>query len=169
MKQSNLWLTVGTPGCGKSTFLKNLQKRSAGIRISRDDIRFSIVGENEDYFSHETEVFQTFIQKIKDSLGLYSNVYVDATHLNWSSRRKLLENLGLMKSKPEERNIGVYAFDFNVPLNTCLERNGLREGRSVVPETAVRRMYNSKTSPRTDPYDYDAIIEIDENQNWHIK
>lgn len=168
MKQCNLWLTVGTPGCGKSTFLKNQIKRNAGVRISRDDIRFNLVNENEDYFSHETEVFNIFIQKIKDALKTYTNVYVDATHLNWASRRKLLSHLGLLQTNPEDRDIGINVFYFNVPLDVCLERNKKREGRCVVPDTAVKRMHNSKTYPLTDPYVYDTIVEIDENQNWYI-
>ena len=61
--KNKLYVICGVPGTGKSTFCKNhLTMFGDNVKyVSRDDIRFSIVKENEEYFSHETEVFNKFI------------------------------------------------------------------------------------------------------------
>ena len=51
---ANLFIMMGAPGAGKSTFIKNL-KGESGIPISRDKIRFSMVKENEPYYDHTME------------------------------------------------------------------------------------------------------------------
>ena len=56
---ANLFIMMGAPGAGKSTFIKNL-KGESGIPISRDQIRFSMVKEDEPYFSKEKEVYKEF-------------------------------------------------------------------------------------------------------------
>ena len=51
-----------------------------------------------------------------------------------------------------------------IPLNIVLERNAQREGRALVPENVVRRMYNSIILP-TKEEGVEELIIIDENQN----
>lgn len=91
-----LWIMVGIPGSGKTYFAKhNLMQGPGWWYVSRDEIRYSLVKENEEYFSKETEVFEQFISKIKaglDEEGIY-NVIADATHLNIKSRQKLINAL----------------------------------------------------------------------------
>ena len=92
----NLFVLVGVSGSGKSTLAKKIAKElgaSAKI-ISRDEIRFSMVAEDEEYFSKENEVFKEFIRQIKESLNTNQNTIVDATHLNCGSRTKLLRAIG---------------------------------------------------------------------------
>ena len=52
----------------------------------------------------------------------------------------------------------------DIPLNIILERNAQREGRALVPENVVRRMYNSIILP-TKEEGIEELIIIDENQN----
>ena len=62
-KEPILYISCGVPGSGKSTFLKNHTKPNEAI-ISRDEIRFNLLKDGEDYFSHENEVFDKFVDNI---------------------------------------------------------------------------------------------------------
>lgn len=67
MKQKKVFIMCGPPGSGKSTWVRE-RLTSNDEWISRDNVRFSIVREDEDYFSHEDDVFDTFINYINQTL-----------------------------------------------------------------------------------------------------
>jgi len=139
-----LLVTCGIPGSGKTTFCKNFLNYSNSIHISRDDIRFSMLKNGEDYFSHENEVYNEFVKQIKN--GLNQNIdYViaDATHLSTGSRTKLLRNLG-----SSLKNVRTEAMVFDIPLETALLQNKNREGTlAFVPEEVIRSMFKNFTFP----------------------
>ena len=96
MEKKTLWILCGAPASGKSYYVKNhLMNGNGWMYISRDEVRFSIIKDEENYFSHEDEVYKEFIYRIYKALtgeGIF-NVIADATHLNWTSRNKLIKNL----------------------------------------------------------------------------
>lgn len=150
MKQKRLWLLVGAPGSGKSTWAK----QQNGVWISRDTIRFSMLQEGDHYFDREDDVYDAFVTAIQNALDTSNlDVYADASHLNWSSRVKLLNRLNL-------QNVTVNAVVFTTPLNICFERNDTRTGHANVPHSVIRRMYYSFKHPNTDPFQYGEIKEI---------
>ena len=63
----NLYLMCGIPGSGKSTYAKTNKDLKYCKYISRDDIRYSLLKDEDDYFSKEKQVFRTFIAQIKRS------------------------------------------------------------------------------------------------------
>lgn len=143
MKQKNLYLLAGVPGSGKSTWLK-WHAPDNSIIISRDQIRFSLLQDGEDYFAHESEVYFEFINQINDALeNEYSDapIFVDATHLTKASRAKLLKRL----FKEDISTLSIYWFD--VPLKTCFERNDQRSGLAKVTRKVIRRMFYQKEFP----------------------
>jgi len=154
-----LWLMCGAPASGKSWFAKNkLMKGYGWDYISRDEVRFSIIKNDEEYFSHETAVFNEFVGKIAIALDWgHDNVIADATHLNWGSRRKLLQ--ALSKNCVLE-DVDVIPVVIDAKLEDILERNKLRDGRARVPEETIRRMYSSISDPAKDPYKYTAIMRV---------
>ena len=145
MKKKKLYILVGCPGLGKSTWIKNHLHTFDGYTsvISRDNIRFLLTPENEGYFSREKDVFKKYIEDIKDGLEYCDNTIADATHLNEASRSKLLRALG-----QSLRNVEVNAIVIRGSLETALSQNENRIGtRAYVPQTVVRRMFNQFTMP----------------------
>lgn len=153
---SKLIIMSGAPGSGKSTYAKSLaQHNTSTVHVSRDAIRFSLLGPNDHYFSKETEVLETFYKTIIFYLKLGYNVIADASHLNWKARRTLLEKV--------EKHI--VSFQTGViymrpPLEICFERNDTRAGRENVPHDVITKMYNSQSDPANDPYHYNKITYV---------
>ena len=146
-----LWIMVGLPASGKSTFASQYCKVHPNtIHVSRDEIRFSKITDDEAYFSAEREVFKEFCKQIQNNLNAGLDVIADATHLNWKSRSKLIRNLNL-------KNANINCIYVNTPVEVCIERNRTREGRACVPEDVIMTMNRSLTDPNTDPFIYHDI------------
>lgn len=130
---NTLYLLCGPAGCGKSTWASRQQ---GAVIVSRDEIRFSLVSENEEYFSREREVFNIYAQTINKEITEDNQkiVIADATHLTPKSRQKILSKLNLKNTK-------VVAMNFIIPKVTTENRNNLREGRKKVPQNVIDKMY----------------------------
>lgn len=143
---NKLYIMIGCPGSGKSTFAKEkmLKGKEDTIKyISRDEVRFSTIQEGQEYFSKETEVYHTFIARIRNALKNGFDVIADATHLNPSSRQKLFSFLG-----DSIKNVEVIAVFMQTPLDICLERNELRKGtKTYVPPLQLKKMYGRLKRP----------------------
>lgn len=157
MKPKKVFILSGPPASGKSTWVRaNITPDSEWI--SRDNIRFAIVSEDEEYFSHEDEVFDTFINYINQTLEdpNIHTIYIDATHLNRRSRNKTLNRV-------RKQNIGeLNCVCFTASREICQARNALRSGRQRVPGTAIDNMVNSFAIP-TEAEDFTHVYEVDAN------
>ena len=90
---NTLYIVVGVPGCGKSTWCNaKIAANPNWLHISRDEVRFSMIKEEDDYFSKEKQVFNEYVRQIAEGLE-YTNVIADATHLNEPSRLKLIRSI----------------------------------------------------------------------------
>lgn len=158
MKQKRVWLLAGPPGCGKSTWARKMVAERGGIYCSRDEIRFSLLKNGEDYFSHEDEVVRIWTEKVRQAILSPDvlNVFIDATHLTEKSRAKVIDSL------PTTNYILTTVF-FDIPLETCLERNEQRTGRAYVPRSVIRRMYAS--FEKDTQYGLDKVYVKEENEN----
>lgn len=157
MKQKKVFLMSGPPASGKSSWIRS--KLLPGSEwVSRDNVRFAIVSDDEEYFSHEDEVFDTFIDYINKFLDddVTDTIFIDATHLNEKSRHKTLNRVH--KEKITQLN----SVCFITPLTECLVRNSWRVGREVVPDSVIRNMFNSYTIP-TAKEGFDHIYTVDMN------
>ena len=140
----HLFLMCGVAGSGKSTYLSNIKN---AVVISRDEIRFSLIGDFDDYFAKEDEVFATFIQKIQNAIDNNdgpTEIYCDATHLTKKSRNKVLNALNLTNVE----NITVLVV--RPSLAEALKRNSQRSGRKYVPNYVIRRMWSQFERPEED-------------------
>ena len=135
---SKLFLTVGCPSSGKSTYIRENADtlfKNAKI-VSRDEIRFSLLKDDEEYFANENKVFNQFVEAVNNNIKEGRDVIVDATHITKKSRNKVLSRLDL--STVDE----VIALVFVTPLEECLRTNKQREGRAHVPSSVIKRMYS---------------------------
>lgn len=135
-----LYLMVGIPGSGKSTFINRILDPEEDVHISRDDVRFSIIHDKDQYFSREGEVFREFIKRIKKAEAEGKNVYIDATHISRGSRYKLLSALN---KRPEDFVVMM----MTTPFDVCMERNAARSGKKRVPDNSMHSMKNNYQAP----------------------
>ena len=172
MKKPFIILMCGMPASGKSTAAKKFTEwynqnfnHSSCIVVSRDEIRFNFLRRNDidfdllkqydttKYFSKENEVFNTFIQMIKNNISFGFNVIADATHINWRSRKKIITALQDIQNK-----VNIFVWVINTPLDVCLERNSFRTGITKVPKRSMLSLFNSKDIPSLSESNIDKIF-----------
>ena len=158
MKPKKVYLMVGVPGSGKSTWVQKKMKTDPGVWCSRDAVRFSMLEKNDDYFGKENLVFQKWIENINQAIAnpKVENIYIDATHLTPQSRNN---TLSLLDKNIYELEIIPVAFD--LPLEVCILRNEKRTGRALVPRSVIRKMYHQFVMPTyNEKFHYKNIIVI---------
>lgn len=154
-----LRLLMGIPGSGKSTWVKNHLSLNDKY-VSRDEIRFSMVSETEEYFSKENKVFKEFVKRINEDLENY-DVFADATHISKASRNKLLRSITTNVDEIE-------LIWIKTPIDMAIERNENRKGtRSYVPVSAIRRM-NTQTEKPEFEEGFSKIYIVEPNQKIKI-
>lgn len=151
MKKGKLIMLVGAPGCGKSTWRKN----SNILYVSRDEIRFSLLKEGEEYFSHEPTVYDIYCRLLAKYLNEGKEVIADSTNLTEKARKVLIEKI----NKYCEVEYAKEAVFFKVPLKICLERNEKRVGREHVPSHRLINMYYAIEKP-TEEEGFEKVNEI---------
>lgn len=142
---NNLYILCGIPGCGKSTWVKNRMTENTSSTdpkweyVSRDEVRFFMVKEEDDYFSKEKQVFNEFVKRICEKLNdaWVTNVIADATHLNEVSRNKLINSI--RRQRPN-KPLNITMVYFDVPVEVCKFRNAKRQGRARVPDNIIEKM-----------------------------
>ena len=139
-KNLTIYLISGIPASGKSTYARELAATTGALYISRDEIRFSMLKDGEDYFAHEDEVMDSFIEQIQESINSRHNCIADATHLNYSSRVKVLNRLDLKNAK-------VILVIMDTPLAVCMARNAKRDGLARVPDSVIKKMWERHRGP----------------------
>jgi len=151
---SKLIMMCGVPGSGKSTWIKN--NFPDIIPVSRDAIRFELLDKRGgEYFDYEDEVFDKFIYQIIGSLIVDEIAIADATHLNKKARAKVLNKVAKFADEIE-------IIVIEVPLETALIRNELREGRARVPRGVIRRMFFQMEAPTRD----EGFTKITRIREW---
>lgn len=153
-KQTKVFVMCGPAGSGKSTWLIKQMKPKTDVCISRDNIRFILLQEGEDYFAHENEVKEIFFNVIADdtSSSKWENIYIDATHLNPKARNQTLWNIS--------KYCSVIAVSFEVPAEVAIERNKKRSGLARVPDNVIWNMKSRYKIPSLDE-GFDEIWHVD--------
>lgn len=154
---SKLIVLCGVPGCGKSTWAREFITENSAIIVSRDEIRFSLLKEGEDYFAHEDEVTATFYAKINEWLALdtYDYVIADATHNTVKARNYMLDQINMDKVEQ------IIVVNFHISIDQCIKQNRQRTGRARVPDYSIERMYKFHQDPTfNEKYKYKYILNV---------
>ena len=137
----NIKILSGIPGCGKSTWARDYVAKTRNvIRINRDDLRHILV---EDFNSegNESIINKSKLALIKTAIEFDRNIVLDDTHCY---KDYLIFLIDFIRKAGEEFNktTEIEILDFDVDVDTCVERNGKRE-RSI-PTTAIYHMISQK-------------------------
>lgn len=151
-----LYIMVGLPGSGKSTFALKHFNNDNTIYVSRDSVRLAIITDEDRYFSKEKVVFKTFIEMIAAILKAGKNCCADATHLNYISRKKLINALSAKELSLEQYNI-IFIY-MNTNVKECIRRDSHRTGRCHVTEQVILDMASNLEKPTFD--EFNNIVEI---------
>lgn len=145
---------IGVAGVGKSTYIEQ-HKTEKSLVLSSDALRIELFGDLEAGNAPEAipVVFKTLHERMKEALlsKQYDTIFYDATNLS----RKLRKGFYQQFKKYAE----IEAVVLVKPLATIIEQNSQRVGFAKVPESVIRRMYESLQVPRID-VDCDKIQVI---------
>lgn len=135
----NMIVLVGIPGCGKSTFADILCRNGNVVRLSSDEIRKELFGD-ESFQSDNNRVFNTLYERAELLLKANISIVIDATNLKKSLRRYAFDicPVGV-------RKIALY---YTPDVELCKERNATRERK--VPDEVIERMAKQFETPTTD-------------------
>ena len=154
-----LIMFCGIPGSGKSTearrMAESLAARGLTIEyISRDELRFSMISNESEYFSKEKEVFNKFVEKMNNSLNKNDCTIIDATHISKASRAKILRRV------EDPTNVRLLVLYLTTPLDVCMRQNDLRTGRERVPHEVIEKMakqFEDPTEKEFAGFDFDSV------------
>lgn len=149
---ANLYMLIGPPGVGKSTYAARLAAGGA-VLLSSDAMRKRLFG-NEDEQGRNTEVFDAMKAEMKAALGSGRDVIWDATCMTAWSRR---ENIA--QAPP---GTAVYGIVLTDTLENILSRNAKRE--RVVPEDVIRKMIGHYEPPMPD--EGFSEIKVEAPEGW---
>lgn len=133
-----LIMTVGLPGCGKSTYARewvaqNVRHRA---RVERDQLRAMM--HDSVWKGDATERQIVAVQKLAVEELLTSGVSVVVSDTNLTK-----ENQDLWRDIAKRCKVQLVVKDFrNVPLEQVLAQNAQRTGKQFIPVEVITNLYN---------------------------
>ena len=133
MSKSRVFVLVGLPGSGKSTYVAGKD----GV-LSSDEIRKLLVDDPTDQTIH-AQTFATIRRLLTLRLELKRPItYIDATNLTRKERRQWIK-------VAQKHGATAEAIFFDVPLAECQRRNRARH--RVVPQEVIEKMSGRLHAP----------------------
>jgi predicted kinase len=154
---STLTITRGYPACGKTTWANGRVLKDPSItRISRDDIRFNMLGipQSQGVGTNEQEIQVSRIHHllVNEMLASGRNVIVDDTNLQLKVARKWADAAQMVGAD-------FVVKDFEVDVDECIYRNNQRSisGGRHVPVEIIKNMAKKHPFPLPVVYASDAV------------
>lgn len=144
----NVFISVGIPGSGKTTFMSEMASHLNIRRISPDEIREELTGDITDQ-SRNSEVWEIAHDRVREELEAERSVILDATHYQSELRRESATKFKAWGAK------ALIAVIFDIPLQVAKDRNDNRERN--VPEFVIDRMYDAL---KQTPPSFDEGIDV---------
>lgn len=131
---NTLYIAVGLPGSGKSTYAKNFIKDKDIEYLSSDELR-AVYGKSEEDQTVTPLVFGHIKRKVDEFLKDGKNVLVDATSVNRRERSDYINTAKKYGAK-------VVAIVFKMDRQGLIDRNKKRgeQGGRVVPDWVIDKM-----------------------------
>ena len=138
---NTLYITVGLPGSGKSTYAKEFIKGKEIEYLSSDSLR-AVFGKSEEDQTVTPLVFGHIKKKVDEFLKDGKNVMVDATSVNRKERSDYINTAKKYGAK-------VVAIVFKMDRQGLIDRNKKRgeQGGRVVPDWVIDKMLNKFEEP----------------------
>ena len=153
MNKLTLWLTVGAPASGKSTWSKKFVEENPSIvRYCPDELR-AVFGKNEGDQTVSSVAFEAARSGLNSSLQEGKSVLIDATGMHRKARKQFLEIA-------EKHGAETHAVVFEVDREELLKRNRKRSeaaGR-FVPEFVIDNMLSRYEKPEVPEFDVVTFI-----------
>lgn len=131
---SILYIAVGIPGCGKSTYGRTMNNVKI---VCPDSVRRQLYG-SESVQGDGNKVFSIAYAQATEYLKADYDVYFDATSVTKRARKECI-------SKLKDFCTEIVAIVFDVPYSKCLERNAKRARH--VPAFVMERMHRNFSIP----------------------
>ena len=138
---NTLYITVGLPGSGKSTYVKNFIKDKDIEYLSSDSLR-AVYGKSEEDQSVTSIVFGHIKRTVDEFIKDGKNVLVDATSVNRKERSAYINTAKKYGAK-------VVAIVFKMDRQGLIDRNKKRgeQGGREVPTFVIDKMLNKFEEP----------------------
>ena len=148
-RQQIVTLMVGLPGSGKSTVATKIAANEPNTMIlSSDQICAELFGSEEEQ-SNSSKVFSTLITRMREALEEGQNVIVDATNINFKSRR------GILAAVPNTVCPQKRAILLTPSFETCKKQDSKR--KRVVGEDIIWK-YMKRFQLPTEAEGFDEIV-----------
>ena len=146
---NTLYITVGLPGSGKSTYAKEFIKGKEIEYLNSDSLR-AVYGKSEEDQTVTPLVFGHIKRKVDEFLKDGKNVMVDATSVNRKERSDYI-------STAKKYGAKVVAIVFKMDRQGLIDRNKKRgeQGGRVVPDWVIDKMLAKFEEPS-----YDEGIDV---------
>ncbi len=136
---NNLFVLMGLPGAGKSTFANSLLNIKNDIKyISSDELRKEFV----EYKDNHREIFRIMHQRTLEYLHYGKNVIYDSTNLERKYRMELYQ-----KIKTDDLSTRVIIVFIHNGLEKAIEQSKQRKNRLDVNEQLIKNMYETIQIP----------------------
>lgn len=132
---ATVYMTVGLPASGKSSWVKDKEEEYQATVLSSDELRKKWYG-SEEHQGDPQKIFDYIYKTAKELLTEGKNVIIDATNINQKRR------IQFVKDFDEFNKVALY---FNTDFFTCIRRDLERE--RTVGHAVIRRMYENLQVP----------------------